>query len=60
VSGLWVVYYIGARLWPVMCVTAVGGSVSLAIAALASWRHRQTQVEMVVLDFSPSLGAFDD
>ena len=41
VSGLWVVYYCGARLWPVMSVTAVAGLVSLTIAALANWRHRQ-------------------
>jgi uncharacterized protein with PQ loop repeat len=41
VSGLWVVYYFGARLWPVLFVTAVGGLVSLIVAALAHWRHRQ-------------------
>jgi hypothetical protein len=43
-----------------MCVTAVGGSVSLVIAALASWRHRQTHGAASVVDFSPNLGAFDD
>jgi hypothetical protein len=43
VSGLWVVYYLGARLWPVLCVTAVGGLVSLIVAALAGWRHRQAR-----------------
>jgi uncharacterized protein with PQ loop repeat len=41
VSGLWVIYYSGEHLWPVMSVTAVAGLVSLSIAALASWRHRQ-------------------
>jgi uncharacterized protein with PQ loop repeat len=41
VSGLWVIYYSGERLWPVMSVTAVAGLVSLSIAALAGWRHRQ-------------------
>jgi uncharacterized protein with PQ loop repeat len=60
VSGLWVIYYIGARLWPVMFVTAVGGSVSLVIAALASWRHRQTHARTSVVTFSPNLGAFED
>src|ERR1700761_7267 len=35
VSGLWVVYYSGEHLWPVMSVTAVAGLVSLSIAALA-------------------------
>lgn len=40
-SGLWVIYYFGARLWPVLYVTAVGGLVSLIIAALAKWRHRR-------------------
>jgi uncharacterized protein with PQ loop repeat len=60
VSGLWVVYYIGARLWPVMCVTAVGGSVSLVIAALASWRHRQTHDALSAVSFSPNLGVFED
>jgi uncharacterized protein with PQ loop repeat len=44
VSGLWVIYYSGEHLWPVMSVTAVAGLVSLSIAALASWRHRQAQV----------------
>jgi uncharacterized protein with PQ loop repeat len=60
VSGLWVVYYIGARLRPVMFVTAVGGSVSLLIAALASWRHRQTHLAGSIVTFSPNLGAFED
>jgi uncharacterized protein with PQ loop repeat len=41
VSGLWVIYYSGAHLWPVMSVTAVAGLVSLSIGTLASWRHRQ-------------------
>jgi uncharacterized protein with PQ loop repeat len=41
VSGLWVIYYSGERLWPVMSVTAVSGLVSLSIATLAGWRHRQ-------------------
>jgi uncharacterized protein with PQ loop repeat len=43
-SGLWVVYYSGARLWPVLFVTAVGGLVSLIVAGLAVWRHRQARV----------------
>jgi uncharacterized protein with PQ loop repeat len=43
VSGLWVVYYSGEHLWPVMSVTAVAGLVSLSIATLAGWRHRQEQ-----------------
>ncbi len=43
VSGLWVIYYSGADLWPVMSVTAVSGLVSLSIATLASWRHRQVR-----------------
>ena len=42
-SGLWVVYYFGARLWPVLFVTAVGGLVSLTVAALAGWRHLQAR-----------------
>lgn len=44
VSGLWVLYYAGGHLWPVMSVTAVAGLVSLSIAALATWRHRQADV----------------
>lgn len=42
-SGLWVIYYFGARLWPVLFVTAIGGMVSLMVAALAVWRHRQAR-----------------
>ena len=41
VSGLWVIYYSGERLWPVMSVTAVAGLVSISIGTLASWRHGQ-------------------
>jgi uncharacterized protein with PQ loop repeat len=41
VSTLWVIYYVGARLWAVLVVTAVAGGVSLTIAALSGWRHRQ-------------------
>jgi uncharacterized protein with PQ loop repeat len=45
-SGLWVIYYSGAHLWPVMSVTAVAGLVSLSIAALAGWRHHQVEVTL--------------
>ena len=44
VSALWVAYYAGSRLWAVMVVTAVGGSVSLVIAVTARWRQRQSRV----------------
>jgi len=43
VSGLWVVYYSGARLWPVLFVTAIASLLSLTVAAMAGWRHRQAQ-----------------
>ncbi|HEY5092269.1 MAG TPA: hypothetical protein VII60_03305 [Acidimicrobiales bacterium] len=43
VSWLWVVYYLGAHLWPVLFVTAAGGLLSLIIATLAQWRHRQAR-----------------
>jgi uncharacterized protein with PQ loop repeat len=48
-SGLWVLYYFGARLWPVMYVTAVGGLVSLIVASLAGWRHRQARLSQLDL-----------
>ena len=35
VSALWVVYYLGARLWGVLVVTAIAGSMSLIIALLS-------------------------
>ncbi len=44
VSTLWVIYYVGARLWAVLVVTAVAGGVSLTIAALSGWRHRQMRM----------------
>lgn len=46
-SALWVLYYSGARLWPVMYVTAVGGLASVVVASLAVWRHRQAQLTQI-------------
>jgi uncharacterized protein with PQ loop repeat len=59
VSALWVIYYLGARLWPVMFVTAVGGFASLIIAALAGWRHRQAH-SVPDVTFSQNLATFED
>lgn len=44
VSALWVAYYAGSRLWAVLVVTAMAGSVSLVIAVTANWRQRQSRV----------------
>jgi hypothetical protein len=59
VSALWVIYYLGARLWPVMFVTAVGGLASLVIGTMASWRHRQSR-DVVDVTFSQNLATFED
>jgi uncharacterized protein with PQ loop repeat len=59
VSALWVIYYLGARLWPVMFVTAVGGFASLIIATLAGWRHRQAHAVRDVT-FPQNLATFED
>lgn len=37
----WVLYYQNERLWAPLISTTCGGVASLAIAALAFWRHRQ-------------------
>jgi hypothetical protein len=34
--------------------------VSMVIAVLASWRHRQSHAAVGAVDFSPNLGAFED
>jgi uncharacterized protein with PQ loop repeat len=60
VSGLWVIYYFGAKLWPVMFVTAVGGFASLVIGALASWRHRQVHDVAIDATFPKNLATLDD
>jgi uncharacterized protein with PQ loop repeat len=44
VSVLWVIYYVDAHLWAVLVVTAMAGGVSLTIAALSGWRHRQMRI----------------
>jgi uncharacterized protein with PQ loop repeat len=59
VSALWVVYYLGARLWPVLFVTAVGGFASLVIGTLAGWRHRQAHA-VADVTFSQNLATFED
>lgn len=38
---LWIGYYVGARLWPALIATACAGIANLAIALMATWRHRQ-------------------
>jgi uncharacterized protein with PQ loop repeat len=37
----WVLYYQNERLWAALASTAAAGAASLAIALLATWRHRQ-------------------
>ena len=44
---LWIVYYSGAHLWAALTSTAFAGIANLAIALLASWRHRQARQRMV-------------
>ena len=44
VSVMWVVYYARSRLWAVLVVTAVAGTLSLAIAVVSQWRQRRTPV----------------
>ncbi len=44
VSSLWVVYYLGARLWAVLVVTALAGTMSLGIAVLSRRRQREAGV----------------
>jgi uncharacterized protein with PQ loop repeat len=39
----WVIYYQNATLWAALASTASAGLVSLAIALLATWRHRQAK-----------------
>lgn len=39
----WVTYYQNTRLWAALVSTACAGLVSLSIALLATWRHRQAR-----------------
>jgi uncharacterized protein with PQ loop repeat len=59
VSILWVIYYTGAHLWPVLIVTAVSAMVSLSIATLSARRHHKVHSSLVSADLPASL-AFDD
>ena len=59
VSILWVIYYVGARLWAVLIVTAVSAMVSLSIATLSAHRHHRTHPTLVVAELPVNL-AFDD
>jgi uncharacterized protein with PQ loop repeat len=43
VSAMWVAYYARSRLWAVLSVTAVAGSVSLGVAMVAAWRQRPSR-----------------
>jgi uncharacterized protein with PQ loop repeat len=42
-SGLWILYYVGQRLWAPLVATMVAGIANLVIALLASWRHAQAR-----------------
>ncbi|MGA2124062.1 MAG: hypothetical protein ABSG58_06510 [Acidimicrobiales bacterium] len=59
VSMLWVIYYTGAHLWPVLIVTAVSALVSLSIATLSARRHHKVHPTFVSPDLASNL-AFDD
>ncbi len=59
VSILWVIYYTGAHLWPVLIVTAVSAMVSLSIAALSARRHHKVRSPLVSADL-PANFVFDD
>ena len=42
VSAMWVAYYARSRLWAVLVVTAVAGTLSLVIAVVSQWRQRRS------------------
>lgn len=41
-SVLWVLYYVGERLWAPTVATGFAGLASLSIAGLSAWRHAQS------------------
>jgi uncharacterized protein with PQ loop repeat len=49
-SVLWVLYYVGQRLWAPSLATGFAGLASLSIAGLAAWRHAQADEPVVVGD----------
>ena len=49
-SLMWVAFYLGARLWAPLVVTALAMAGNLAIAALAQWRHREARA----FDYEPA------
>ncbi len=55
VSAMWVLYYARSRLWAVLVVTAVAGTLSLVIALASQWRQRRAP-ETVASD-TRALGA---
>ena len=40
-SAMWVAYYVGVHLWAALVGSALSGTVSGVIAALAGWRHHR-------------------
>ncbi len=44
---LWIIYYTGAHLWAALTATAFAALANLAIAVLASWRHRQARMKLI-------------
>jgi uncharacterized protein with PQ loop repeat len=49
-SSLWILYYVGYRLWAALVATCAAALANLAIALLAAWRHRQGRVDAGRLD----------
>ncbi len=49
-SALWVLFYVGERLWAPLIATAFAGLASLSVAALAAWRHAQVDERVAIGD----------
>ena len=46
-SVLWVTFYAGDHLWAALVATSAAGIANVAIAALATWRHRQLRRSII-------------
>jgi uncharacterized protein with PQ loop repeat len=46
-AALWAGYYIGFHMWAALTATCFAGAANLAIALLATWRHRQRRDDLI-------------